>query len=315
MRDYSLHRNLTPTRPSKTSKIVLLLFILAAIGFGYSTLRKPSSITTSATIKKTEENSSNFFPKINNSSVEDFINKDIPTLLSQESGTYAIYIYDIKNKKEYGLREKTVMTAASVNKIPILAALYHLAGKREIDLEKVIVTQPDDIQDYGTGSIRYESPGKPYSLKTLARLMMEKSDNTAAFILASHVVGIEKIQTLVDSWGLLQTNIADNSSSPYDIGQLLLKMYNGDVTNHALTLEMLEFMRHSDFEDRIPTGVPSDVKIYHKTGDEVAKIHDAGIIEKINHPYILTIFTSDVIDETRTKSIMAEISKHVFNAL
>lgn len=315
MRDYSLHRNSPRPLPSKTSKVVLLLFIAAAIGFGYFALQKPTSTATDITVKKTRENRSNLLPKFGTPSLDDVISNGIPDLLSGEAGTYAIYLYDIKNKKEYGLREKTVMTAASVNKIPILAALYHLAGKGDIDLEKVIVTQAEDIQDYGTGSIRYEDPGKPYSLKTLALLMMEKSDNTAAYILARHVLGEDKIQQLVNSWGLIQTTISDNTSSPYDMTMLLLKMRNGEITTPALTPEMMEFMTHSDFEDRIPAGVPKDVKVYHKTGDEIAKLHDVGIVEKPNRPYILAIFTSDVIDENRTKSVMAEISRKIFSVL
>ncbi|MBI2617251.1 serine hydrolase [Candidatus Gottesmanbacteria bacterium] len=300
MRDYSFRYHQGQPPPRKKSRFLIIVFIVATIIFGSFMLRKPSV--------------SNDIPNFGKKSVADLVNTEIPNLLSQEPGVYTIYIYDIQNNIGYGIGEKTTMTAASVNKVPILATLYHLAGIGEIDLERTVVTQKEDIQDYGTGSIRYEEPGKTYSVKTLARLMMQKSDNTAAYILSTHILGVKKIQELTNSWGLIQTNIEKNSSSPSDMGLLLLKMYKGEITNQALTLEMLEFMTNSDFEDRIPTGVPHEVEVYHKTGDEVAKIHDVGIIDKKGHPYILAIFTSEMSDNERTKRIMAEISRKVYTA-
>ncbi|MBI4991440.1 serine hydrolase [Candidatus Gottesmanbacteria bacterium] len=206
-----------------------------------------------------------------------------------------------------------MITAASVNKIAILAALYFLAGKGEIDLEKIVILQQEDIQDYGTGTIRYDPTGTPYSLKTLARLMMEKSDNTAAYLLGNVTIGIDKIQQLVDSWGLTQTNIMDNKTSAKDMGLLLTKMYLGQITTKPLTLEMFGFMDKSDFDDRIAAGIPEGIKVYHKTGDEIGKIHDAGIVVLPNHPYYIGIFSTDITDEEDTKRTEAQISDLVFN--
>ena len=68
-----------------------------------------------------------------------------------------------------GINESVIFTAASVNKVPILAALYEEAQKGNVDFNRVITLQASDIQDYGTGSIRYDPPGTTYSVKTLAQ--------------------------------------------------------------------------------------------------------------------------------------------------
>lgn len=238
----------------------------------------------------------------------------IETITASASGTYSVYMFDIAKQTGFGINEQTVMDAASVNKIPILAALYHLAGKEDIDLEKVIVIQEKDIQDYGTGSIRYNPPDTPYSIKTLAKLMMEKSDNTAAYVLASHIVGLTKIQNLVEEWGLTQTDMRKNTSSVKDQATLLIKIYKGGITTQALTQEMLDFMDKSDFDDRIPRGLPDGVVIYHKTGDAVAKVHDVGLIASPTNPYYLGIFTSEIRDVEKTKQTISEISRVVYNA-
>jgi len=239
----------------------------------------------------------------------------IETIIRNTQGTYSVYIYDLSKQTEYSIRGQTVMTAASLNKLPILAHLYHQASLNNIDLEKVITPQTEDIQDYGTGSIRYDPPNTPYSIKSLARLMIEKSDNTAAYILGDVIFTLPQIQDYIDSLGLTQTNMGDNQTSAKDIGQLLIKMYKGEITSKALTPEMLGFMIKTDFEDRIPTGVPANIKVYHKIGDEVGKIHDAGIIEAGTHPYVLVIMTTDQTDEQKTKETMANISRLVYETI
>lgn len=227
-------------------------------------------------------------------------------------GTVTFYLVDLNVNSGIGINEQTVITAASVNKIPILATLYHQAGSGTIDLEKIITLQQQDIQDFGTGSIRYDKPGTVYSIKTLARLMMEKSDNTAAHILSTAILDIDTIQAYMNELGLVQTDIADNKTSAKDISMVLIKMYRGEITTAALKDEMLGFMDKSDFDDRIPAGVDPDIAVFHKTGDEINKIHDAGIVDLPNRPYFIGVFTTDQTDEERAKEVIRNISRITF---
>ncbi|MEK7165394.1 MAG: serine hydrolase, partial [Patescibacteria group bacterium] len=160
--------------------------------------------------------------------------KEIKKYIDSQQGNYSIYVYELTANQGYGINETTIYTAASVNKIPILAALYFEAQKELIDLDRRITIQQKDIQDYGTGTIRYEGSGGVYSLKTLAQLMIEKSDNTAAFVLTG-IIGEERIQELVDSWGLTQTDIKNNKTSNKDMATLLTKIYRKQIANNALT--------------------------------------------------------------------------------
>src|SRR3989338_3002767 len=243
------------------------------------------------------------------------IKTDINKELANTTGTFSVYFYDLKTGDNFGINEDIVLTAASVNKIPILAALYHLAGKDEIDLDKIIVPQQKDIQDYGTGSMRYDKPGTPYSIKTLARLMMEKSDNTAAYLLASVIIGMDEIQKLLEEWGLTQTDMENNKTSVKDMFVITKKIYNGEISSEELNKEMVDFMDDSDFEDRISRGVPETITFYHKTGDEVGKVHDVGIVDLPERPYFLGILTTDVTDVEETKDKIARISRIVFSSV
>jgi beta-lactamase class A len=144
-------------------------------------------------------------------------------------------------------------------------------------------------------------------------LMMRKSDNTAAYILANYVLGMDEIQAQINSWGMTQTDIVNNKTSNTDMAILFDKIYHEKITNHAYTQEMLNLMTGSDFEDRIPALLPPGTKVYHKVGSAVGLIHDVGIISSGKSNYYLGIFTSDITDEPGATKIIAEISKTAFD--
>ncbi len=239
----------------------------------------------------------------------------IQETIAGEWSNYSIYIVDFKSSFTMGMNETVIYDGASVNKIPILAALYDQVQKGKINLDTTITPQPDDIQDYGTGSIRYDPPGTAYSIQTLARLMMQKSDNTAAYILANHVVGLSNIQTLVESWGLRQTDMIDNKTSNKDIALLMKKIYDGGIAGSARTAEILAFLKDSDFENRLPALLPQDTIVYHKIGTTEGGIHDAGIVTRGGTTYYIGIFTSDVTNEASAEKMIGKVSRVVFDYL
>lgn len=228
---------------------------------------------------------------------------------------YSVYVKDLKGNFDMGINETVIFTAASVNKIPIFVALYEGIEKASIDPDKTITVEKKDIQDYGTGSIRYDPPGSTYSIKSLARLMMQKSDNTAAYILSKYIVGDDDVQTYMKELGLIQTDLANNKTSNKDMATLLTLIYNGKIAKPALTAEMFSLLKDSDFEARLPALLPTGTTVYHKIGNEVGNVHDVGIVVSADRAYYIGILTSDVTDEEETEKLEAEISKIVFDFL
>ena len=236
----------------------------------------------------------------------------IKKITETKNGNYSVYIYDLTNDKGYGFNQTTILTAASVNKVPVIAALYYEAQAGVIDLDKRITLQAKDIQNFGTGFLRYKGAGGVYSLKTLAQIMIEKSDNTAVYVL-NQVVGEQRIQELVDKWGLSQTDIKNNKTSNQDMALLFSKIYRSQIANIALSTEMIGFMDDSDFENRLPALLPKDIKVYHKIGSEVGNVHDVGVVVLEKHPYYLGVMTNDVTDEPQAEATIAQISRMVYD--
>ena len=61
--------------------------------------------------------------------------------------------------------------------------------------------------------------------------MMQKSDNTAAFLLANYVIGLNTIQQYVDGWGMTQTDMVNNTTSNHDMALLFEKIMNNKITH------------------------------------------------------------------------------------
>jgi beta-lactamase class A len=225
---------------------------------------------------------------------------------------YSVMIIDLNSDFQMTINESAIFDGASVNKIPILVTLYHLVNEGTIDLNKTITMQARDVQDYGTGSMRYDAPGSVYSIKTLALLMIQKSDNTAAYILANHIIGLSKIQSYIESLGTTQTDMEENTTSNKDIALLFRSMFEGKVTSSPLTAEMIGFLKDTDFEDRLPAQLPENVVVYHKIGTGIGAVHDAGVVEFGKTKYYVGIFTSNITDEERTSEEVAAVSKAIF---
>lgn len=231
--------------------------------------------------------------------------------IQDKKGNYGIYFADLTSGKSFGINERELFKGASVNKVPIVAVLYSLAEEGEIDLDEQITLQQRDMQDYGTGSLRYQKPGTTYSLKTLAKLALKQSDNTAAHIL-SEKIGKRKIQETIETWGLTQTDMEENLTTPYDLYILFKKIYAHELTSQPRSQELLSFMRDTDIEDRIPLLLAKDIPVYHKTGDAVGGIHDVGIIEHDGKPFFLAVLTSDIGNtEEETRQAIASVAKNI----
>ena len=258
-----------------------------------------------------------FLPVINLSrdTFENDLKKDVGKIIKDKKGFYSIYYKNLKSGNSFGIEEHQIETGASVNKLPIIAALYNLDKNGKIKLDEKITIQKNDVQDYGTGSIRYQKMPQTYSLRNLAKLALNQSDNTAAHVISVRI-GEDVVQGLVDSWKMQQTSMVNNKTTVYDMGLLFEKIYKGEVASPGNTKEVLEFMTQTEFEDKLTKGLPSGTKIYHKTGDGEGFLHDLGIIETEKGAYFIGVMTSDIeSQEEETKNTIAEISKKVYQTL
>jgi beta-lactamase class A len=290
-------------------KIIFLIFLLVCVI--YSVYNVSKTIIGYALNVKAHFTDNTLSIKSNKNPKE--LEAKVKTAIGNKWLNYSILVADLDGNFRMGINDTVMYTAASLNKTAILAALYQGCQNGTIDCDQILTLQQNDIQDYGTGSIRYDPPGTIYSVKTLAMLMMRKSDNTAAYLLANYVLSIDSIQNLINSWGLKQTDMINNKTSNSDMALLYEKIFHEKIVNQAYTQEILNLLEGSDFEDRIPPLLPPGAKVYHKVGSAVGMIHDVGIVTYNKSHYYIGVLTSDITDEENTIKTTAEISKIIFD--
>jgi len=216
--------------------------------------------------------------------------------MAASDGAYGISVIDLTSKQTVELNATGSMNAASVNKLEILAALYHECAAGRLRMDQTLTTSAANMQDYGTGVIRYQPLGTRYTLAQLAELLIEQSDNTASYMLGQ-AIGLDTIDALVAGWGLRSTIVGQEVSSPHDAAHFMQLLYDGKLANPADTRQMMNYLTHTAFNDRIPAGLPPDVEVAHKIGTQVNVENDVAIVALTGRPYILSIFAKDVTEE------------------
>ncbi len=226
--------------------------------------------------------------------------------------------------------------AASVIKIPILVELYRQAIEEKLDLSGCFTVE-ERYRTEGSGILAELSSRVVLTLKDLAILMMQLSDNTAATMLLA-LLGREKINRTMTWLGLPQTQLRLEridptllnaspelaATTPRETGWLLFHLAKEDILTPPACREILAIMQHNlQNRQRLCGLLPfrPDLLVYHKTGTLAGVDIAAGLLRVADEQYVITIFTKNVADSDdphssdQTELAMAEISRCVFDYL
>ena len=237
------------------------------------------------------------------------IKKTINLLIKDLTGDYSFYFLQLKTKASSGIKENQVFEAASVNKIPVMVSFYQQVEKGGIEEDGKYVLKKEDIQDYGSGSIRYQEPGVKYKYSDLIKLIGKESDNTASYVIIN-LIGQDEIQGGLDKLGFEKTSIKENTTTSKEMGDYLNKFYENELVSEKSKDKILNSLIDTDFEDRIPQGIPENIQTAHKIGNDVQIYNDCGIILS-SDPYVLCILTNGVVEE-EALDIIPKISRLIW---
>jgi len=223
------------------------------------------------------------------------------------NGLYAFYVIDLQNNFSFGKNYNEEMQAASLMKLPVMAAFYIQKEEGIID-EDTIYTLKESDKRTGAGSLASKPAGTKISYRELIELMCKQSDNTAFYIIRN-LVGDDKINEAINQIGMVSTSLEDFTTTPADIGIYFEKLYSGEIIAKDDKDEMLNFLTDTIYEDWIAAGIPG-VRVAHKYGREVHCVNDAGIVYA-DKPFVLVIM-SDGIVEKEADAVIAPLSGMIF---
>lgn len=231
----------------------------------------------------------------------------------------SVYIKDLSTKHTIDIESEQLLPAASLLKIPIMAAVYYLVDKEKLSLDEIIVYKKRH-RCGGSGIIKNMPYGSKFTIKMLIELMISMSDNVATHMLIERV-GIQQLNKIFhEELGLENTNInryimdlcarnkgIENYTTAKDIGVLLEKIYYGKLVSEKASIEMLSCLMRQKISDRIPRLLPKEIVVAHKTGLMKNVCHDAGIVFTNKGDFIICVLTKNV-EHTRAKRIISELA-------
>jgi beta-lactamase class A len=224
------------------------------------------------------------------------------------SGTYGLYVSDLSSRESFGSHETETFQAASLIKLPVMAAYYKEVEKGSVNpLERYILKDSDKVA--GSGSIQYEKSGKVYTYQQLVSLMGKQSDNTA-FNVVKKKIGEEKLNKYVQEFGMTKTSIVNNDSSPQDIGVFFERLWNGEIMGDENKEALLDSLTNTIYEDYLPAGIPDEIRVAHKYGREVHVLNDAGIVFT-DRPFVIVIMTKGIVDK-EVKGVFPNLVEDVY---
>ena len=233
------------------------------------------------------------------------IDEKIHEILGDEEKHYGIYYYDLNTGCEYFLNEDKEFQAASTMKVPIAMMIADKLEKKELKEDTLIeYTLTDDSDGAGVlqGNI---SEGDKLEVIDLMKYMIEESDNVATSMLKRNVGNICDFITDLTS---IKVDNEKNFITPKQSYMVLKILYNKSDEN-IYYKKIIEFMKATTTHDRLDKYINHNI-VAHKIGDYENYVNDVGIIYT-QEPYILTIYTEDVMEKGREN--IAQISKMIYD--
>lgn len=254
---------------------------------------------------------------ISGGEVED-LRDELEGIAQAYPGRYGVIVSDPSSGETVSMDPDGRFLAASINKLPVLMALYRSAAAGTVDLDDEISMQASDIQAYGTGSLYTKPVGYTLTLRECARFLIKESDNTAWKMLDRYL-GRDFIRSELYSAGARSTEYwLPNTTTPNDVMTMLEKISDPSYTTPGLSEEMLTLMTNTDFEDRLPQPLPEDARVSHKIGSYGATFGDAGLVfpEGSRNPedaYFIVVLV-DETGEGTARAAMQEMSLASYRA-
>ena len=227
--------------------------------------------------------------------------------------------------------------AASTMKVPVMIELFRQVDRRRLRLDQQIELKNEfrsivDGSPYtlnaadDSDSLVYTWVGSKVAVHDLLEHMITRSSNLATNTLievvgakaanaTAHSLGAHDIQVLrgVEDGKAYEAGM-NNMTTARDLATLMMAIETAAAASRASTDSMRAVLLRQQFNDEIPAGVPPGTRVAHKTGQITGHLHDAAIVyPQRRGPYVLVVLTRGIEDEKVARSLIADISRLVYD--
>lgn len=255
--------------------------------------------------------------------------------------TISVAMQDLETGWELFINADVMMHPASTMKVPVMMEVFRQAevGLLSLDDRLEIYNSFQSLVDGSEFALEevddsdktlYARIGENETIRELIRLMIVRSSNLASNLLMDKVTPA-RVDAVVKEYGIENMSIIreledkkayrlgmNNAACARSSTHMLKLIAEGRVVSPKACAEMIEVMLGQEFNESIPSLLPADVKVAHKTGWSGEFFHDIGIVRPPGRkPYILSLFTRGFPedDEKQAHECMAEVSEMIYKKL
>ncbi len=252
---------------------------------------------------------------------------DLPERLEQifwECGAqFGIYLENLDTGEILQLDGDRQFSAAGTMKLAVLAALFGRIEEEELKPQMSVTVELDDADDC-RGPLAVMRPPLQLTVCNLAVLMMVLDDDVAARNLVG-LLGKQHLRERMHQWRLRDTvmrkefdslavkdNAEDNLTTAENMGRLMAAICRSEICSRDSTEHMLGIMQRQRDGSEIFSFLPSGAEVAHKPGMEGMSFHDVAWVSSQNAEYVLSVFSTDVLDRQSGLQNLRKINRCVY---
>ncbi len=284
--------------------IILLLTVGLSLGFGLISYIRENGVDFPSPLVK-----NNFdLPVRRKPKMSVRLNQWAEHELTNLPGQWAVKVKLLNSGQVWSYQTDQQMTAASLIKLPVVAAFYQQVESGEYNLADSYTLKSED--KHSGGQLVDQEVGTEITWQRILELAFSQSDNTAFRILRKEL-GEELINRKMNDWGMVQTDLDKNLTTADDICIFFEKLYNQELVDETYQQMMIEDLTNTKYEDQIPAGIPEGIQVAHKVGYEERAVSDAGIIFVPDNPFTMVIMSQET-DIDQAKKTFPRLVKEIY---
>ena len=243
----------------------------------------------------------------------------ISTYLNDGS-QYSVYVLYPQKTSTPFIYNNQKWRSASMIKVFILVTAMEMVKDGNLSLDQNLTLHSYDKVG-GAGILGGYASGTQLSLRTVLKLMITESDNTATNMIID-LIGMQTINDYIKENNYTDTilqrkmmdfNGKENYSSVRDLGAIFTKIYNHNCVSPECDDVMIEFLLGQTDTECLNTALPN-LRIAHKTGALSGLFDEGGIVYGANSgDIILVMMTENFAGEQTVISSMKNFARYVAN--
>lgn len=229
------------------------------------------------------------------------LKSELGEMMQYYPGEWSVYIQELSTGSEITI-ENEPKYAASLIKLFAMAACYQRIKDGRIN------------EDYAYNYIyRMITESDNNAFDTVVDLMGE--DYFSEWLMQNGYWDTTFVHKLGD--GIVyegkRSPDGDNFTSVKDVGNLLSKIYRGEMVDLHYSEEMVKILKDQTKTNKIPAGLPDGVEYGNKTGETDNVCHDAAIVYSDGGDYIIVVMAKDEGEAWVCNPFVTDISRAVYD--